>query len=105
MPCRLSEHEESAAKINGDHLVKYLDVTVSDSSKRHDARTVHHHVDPAESVECVPEKTLYFGGVRDIGLEGDGLPTDRFDLVHDSLSFAGAAGIVHDDGKTVASEP
>src|SRR5262245_24888342 len=105
MLCRLPKHEKRAAKIGGNHLVKYLDIAIGDSSKRHDARTVHYHVDSAESVECISEKALYLAWVRDIGLQGDGFPTDRLNLVHDSLSFGSAASVVHDDGETVTSEP
>jgi hypothetical protein len=74
MLCRLSEHEESTAQIGGNHPVKHLDVAISDSSKRHDARAVHHDVDPAESVQRLFEETFHVAGVRHIGLHGDGLP-------------------------------
>src|SRR4029453_761967 len=105
MLCRLPKHEKRAAQVGGDHFVERLDIAVGDVPERHDARTVHYHVDLAEGVECIPEKALYLTWVRDISLQGDGLPTNRLNLVHDSLSFAGAAGIVHDHGKAVACKP
>src|ERR671930_2166701 len=46
-----------------------------DAPKRHDARAVHHHIDPAERVPRLFEEALHVGGVRHIGLHGDGLPT------------------------------
>src|SRR5215468_4419016 len=100
MLCRLPKHEKRTAQVGGDHLVEHLDIAVGDARERHDARTVHHHVDLAESVECIPEKALYFACVRDIGLQGDGLTTHRLNFVHDSLSFGGAASVAHDDRET-----
>src|SRR6266542_1684943 len=105
MLCRLTEHEESTAQVSGDYLVKHLDVAISDSSKRHDARAVHHHIDPREGVQRLFEETFYLGGVCHIRLHGDGLPACRLDLVHDSFGFGGVAGIVYDDCEPVASEP
>src|SRR5215475_9047037 len=103
MLCRLPKHEKRAAQVSGDHLVERLDIAIGDAPERHDARTVHHHVDPAEGVQCIPEKALYLACVRDVCLQRDGLPTHRLNFVHYSVSFGGVAGVVHDDGKTVAS--
>ena len=105
MLCRLSEHEEGTAQIGGNHLVKHLHVAISDSPKRHDPGTVHHHIDPVESVQRLFEETFHLGGVRNIGLHGDGLPAGRLDFIDDSFGFGGVARIVHDDGEAVARQP
>ena len=102
---RLSEHEKSTAQIGGNYLIKHFDVDIGYSSKRHDARTVHHDVDPAESIQRFFEKIFHLAGARNIRLNGYGPAAGQCDLVNRVLCLASLARIVHDDGEAVARQP
>lgn len=85
-------------------MVKRGHIAFHDRRQGHDARVVDHHVDPAVSIEGLPEEALHIRHIRDIRLNGDGLPTGGLDFGHDFLGPRGAARAVHHDGEAVACQ-
>ena len=54
-----SQHQERAAKVGRNHLVKNFNVAFGYGKQRHDARVVHHHVDPAIPVQRLFEEAFH----------------------------------------------
>jgi len=61
-----------ALRLARDGFAVVVNYAGNDSSKRHDARAVHDHINPVESVQRLFEETFHVVGVRNIGLHSDG---------------------------------
>ena len=71
----------------------------------HDAGAVHHHVDPTEGAERLPEEALDGRPVRHVRPNREGVSVAGLDLGHRLFSLGGIAGVAEDDREAVASQP
>src|SRR6195256_704614 len=70
---RLSEYQKRSAQVRRDHLVEGSHVSAGNRKQRHDARTMNHHIRPAEGFHRPFEEPLHVCGNRHICLHSDPL--------------------------------
>src|SRR6267154_6771250 len=72
--------------------------------KRHDARTVNHHIGSAESVHRLFEKPLHVFGICHICLHSDALSACSLEICDNCLCWGRFSRVVHDHRKSIFSQ-
>ncbi|CAM2167830.1 hypothetical protein PSAC2689_170071 [Paraburkholderia sacchari] len=97
---------ESALQVDRDKLVEQRIVSIGkrDESRLHHAGIVHNNVDATEQRDGLIKHRGDLGRDGNVGLNGSGSTTCRFDGVDYRLSVRGTARVVDNDGDTFSCE-
>jgi len=99
------QHVEGSAHIDVEHRIEVFDLARSDRKELHDAGAVEDDADLALCLLGLIEQARDAGRVGDVRLHGDGAPALPGDLLDHLGGLVAIAGIIDDDGKTVARKP
>ncbi|MGC4032028.1 MAG: hypothetical protein QM754_09905 [Tepidisphaeraceae bacterium] len=96
--------DEGAADIDGEETIELFERRFLQIAAVTDAGVVDENIEPAELGGGVVDRLGDGGGVRRVGLEGDGLTAGVDDRFHDRVSRFLALGVRDRDGRAVGGQ-